>query len=280
MSFSEFKMIIDQVHSYISSIFLWNYGEPFLNKELTQMIRYAAARGMYVKASTNGQFFESREFCQELVKSGLHAVTVSFDGADQETIDKFKVNCRFDKTLNGLKLLCQAKSELHSKLPEVALQFIIMKHNEHQREQMKRLARDLRVDIYYEKTFHIYGEDTEFQDMAKEFLPGDLSFSRYRLGKNGIFSLKGNLINRCRYLSSTMVINSNGLVVPCPYDRHSEYIMGNVFKENLREILKKEKYLLLGKKINADRKMVPVCNLCPEGRGDLGTATKLRGILT
>ena len=244
------------------------------------MIRYATARGMYVKTSTNGQFFESREFCLELVKSGLHAVTVSFDGADQETIDKFKMNCRFDKTLNGLKLLYQAKSELHSKLPEVTLQFIIMKHNEHQRESMKRLARDLHVDIYYEKTFDIYGEDTAFQDMAKKFLPEDLSFSRYRLGENGIFSLKGSLVNHCRYLSSMMVINSDGSVLPCPYDRYSEYIMGNVFKENLMEIWKKEEYRSLRKKINANRKIVPVCSTCSEGRVNLGKATRLRGILT
>jgi len=275
MSFSEFKMIIDQVNSYVSSIFLWNYGEPFLNRELVRMVHYATASGMYVKTSTNGQFFESQEFCRKLVKSGLHAITVSFDGADQETIDKFKVNCRFDKILNGLKYLYQAKAELNSKLPEVTLQFIIMKHNEHQREQMKRLARDLHVDIYYEKTFDIYGEDKMFQDMAKKFLPDDLLFSRYRFEKSGIFSLKGNLVNRCSFLYSTIVINSDGSVVPCPYDRYSKYIMGNVFKENLREIWKKEGYQSLRKKIKADRKMVPVCNTCSQGRSYLGKATRI-----
>jgi radical SAM protein with 4Fe4S-binding SPASM domain len=270
MSFQEFKMIIDQVNSHVGSILLWNYGEPFLNKELVRMIQYAVSHGMYVMTSTNGQFFGSREFLRELVESGLHDIIVSCDGLDQPTLSKFRTGCRFDAIADGLRSLYSVKKELNSVFPKVTFQFIVMKHNEHQKEDMKRLAKDLHVDIYYEKTVDIDGEDPEFQDMAKELLPNDLAFSRYSQGKGGIFSLKGDLLNYCSWIYRTMVINSDGTVVPCSYDRYSRYVMGNAFTEDIEMIWNNEKYRSFRKNIAAGRKSLPVCHACPEGRGYLG----------
>lgn len=73
------------------------------------------------------------------------------------------------------------KKSLVSETPQIELQFILMKHNEHQRNYMKLLAKGLGVDIYSEKTVGIDYNDPEFQNMAKELLPSDLSLSRYWL---------------------------------------------------------------------------------------------------
>ncbi len=69
MSFEEFKKIIDQVKTHVDRIYLYSYGEPFLNKELLKMTKYAVSAGIYVEISTNGLFFKSREFCLELFKA-------------------------------------------------------------------------------------------------------------------------------------------------------------------------------------------------------------------
>ncbi len=275
MSFPEFKMIVDQVNSHVSSILLWNYGEPFLNKELLRMIRYAVNRGMYVMTSTNGQFFGPREFCRELVESGLHDIIVCVDGTDQPTLGKFREGCQFDAIVDGLRSLYAVKKKLNSHFPRVTLQFIVMQHNEHQREEMKRLAKDLHADSYYEKTVDMDGEDPEFQDMAKEFLPNDLTLSRYYSGEGGIFLLKGILHNYCSWVYRIAVVNSDGTVVPCSYDRYSRYIMGNAFTDGIKMIWNNEKYRSFRRKIAVSRKGLPVCDACPEGRGYLGKVSNM-----
>lgn len=266
MSFTEFKGIIDQVRSHVLDIVLWNYGEPFLNRELLSMIKYATSAGMRVITSTNGGFFKSKEFCLEVVQSGLQELIICLDGADQETISKFRGGSKFSEIVDGFRFIYEAKRELSSKTPKIELQFILMKHNEHQKSYMKQLAAQLGVDVYSEKTVGIDYNDPEFQNMAKELLPDDLSLSRYYLKQDGTFALKGKIPNSCSRIYQSAVINSNGTVVPCCYDLYSEYVMGNVLEESLKTIWKNDKYQALRRQIRRDRKSIPICNICSEGR--------------
>jgi len=266
MSFNEFKRIIDEVRGYVKNIALWNYGEPFLNSELLLMIRYATKAGISVKTSTNGEFFKSKGFCREVVRSGLRDLTICLDGANQETISKFRRGSNFSEIVQGIRFISEAKRELGSKTPRIELQFIVLRYNEHQRGYMKMLAKELGADVYCEKTVGLDYNDPQFQKMAREFLPNDLSLSRYYLKPDGQFALKGKMRNRCSWVYQCAVINSDGTVVPCCYDLYSEYVMGNVFEESLRAIWRNDKYQELRRKIRMGRKSIPMCNICPEGR--------------
>jgi len=70
---------------------------------------------MDVITSTNGHFFKSEEFCSEVVKSGLQHLIICLDGADQETISKYRKNAKFEDIVNGLRLLNMTKKRLNSK---------------------------------------------------------------------------------------------------------------------------------------------------------------------
>jgi len=276
MSLTEFKSIIDQVRGYITNINLWNYGEPFLNKELLTMIQYAVSNVIHVAVSTNGEFFKSKEFSLGVVNSGLQHLIICLDGANQETLSKYRKGSNFDSIVDGIRLIIESKKELNSNTPIIELQFIIMKHNEHQRFAMEELANQLGVDIYCEKTARIDCGDPDFQRMAKDFLPTDLSFSRYYLKMDGAYGLKGKYSNDCSSVFQMAVINSDGSVVPCCSDLYPEYIMGNIFKDRFENIWRGEKYRMLRTLIVRDRKSIPMCNTCSEGRDRIYKRTILR----
>ncbi len=54
LSLETFKKFIDEVGDYLLLIIFWNWGEPFLNPEATDMIRYATDKGILIHSSTNG----------------------------------------------------------------------------------------------------------------------------------------------------------------------------------------------------------------------------------
>jgi len=142
-----------------------------------------------------------------------------------------------------------------------------MKHNQHQRERMRKLSKELGVDIYKEKTVGIDYNDPDFQKLAEELIPSEDSFNRYTSNANGSFSLKGEIPNSCSWVNGTAVINSDGTVVPCCYDLYSKHIMGNAFEENLiTSIWKNKKYDSFRNLIRTDRKKVKICSICSEGR--------------
>lgn len=265
MTYDEFKGIVNQGKRYVTHITLWNYGEPFLNKQLLDMIRYAVSAGISVCTSTNGQFFESKEFCSKVVKSGLHHLIICLDGADQETIEKFRDGAHFDSIVNGIKNILLARRENGAANPYIELQFIVMRHNENQKCRMERFAHELGVDGYAEKTVGIDANDPLFQEKCRQLLPEDLSASRYYRKNDGTYHLKRANMNYCSWMHASTVINSDGTVVPCCYDLYSRHIMGNVFKEPLSIIWKGERYRSFRKQIRHNRARIKICAICSEG---------------
>jgi len=269
MYLDEFKGIVDQVKGYVHGIVLWNYGEPFLNKDLLSMIRYAVDNGIIVETSTNGEFFKSSEFCNDVVRSRLQKLIICLDGANQETISKFRKGSNLEGIINGIKLMVEAKKQLKSKTPKIELQFIVMKHNVHQKPEMKKLANELEVDIYCEKTVGVDCSDPNFQNLAKELLPDDLSLSRFYKKKDGTLALRGEITNYCPKIFQSAVINSDGTVVPCCYDLHSKHVMGNIFEESFAKIWRNQKYNSFRRRLTTNRKSIPMCNICPVERHEI-----------
>jgi radical SAM protein with 4Fe4S-binding SPASM domain len=266
MRFAEFKTIVDQAAGHVEDIILWGWGEPFLNRELLKMIRYAVSARMHVITSTNGEFFGSESFCSEVVDSGIDHLIVCLDGADQRTISEFRKGSDFEKILRGLNMLRQLKRGLGSRKPILELQFIVMKHNEHQRSRMRELAKRLEVDIYTEKTVWIDFNDPAFQELARELLPSELSRSRYSLREDGTYALKGEIASPCNWVYECLVINSDGSVIPCCYDINSRHVLGNAFKEPLRAIWLNARHRAFREKVRTDRKGISICRSCSEGR--------------
>ncbi|MFH1744858.1 MAG: radical SAM/SPASM domain-containing protein [bacterium] len=266
MTFDEFKKIIDEVRGYVGKVVLFNYGEPFLNKELLKMIKYAVEADIRVKVSTNGHFFNDEKFCEEVVKSGLQHLIIALDGTDQETVEKTRPGANFSSIVQGFQNIRDAKRKLNSRLPKLELQFIIMRHNESQKEKMKEFAKEWGVDVYTEKAVGLYNNDPEFNKVAEELLPNNLSSSRYYKNSAGNYELKGNMSNHCNIVMGATVINSDGNVVPCCYDEDCEHVMGNVFATSLKSIWQGKKYNNFRDAIKKNRKAISICNTCSEGR--------------
>ena len=113
MKFDTFKKIIDDICDYSMMILLWNQGEPFLNKELTKMSRYASQKGLYVIVSTNASL-ELDE--KEIVNSGIDTLIFSLDGIRQESYEKYRVNGNLNTVLKNMKKIISEKRKKNTML--------------------------------------------------------------------------------------------------------------------------------------------------------------------
>ncbi len=77
MSLSFFKEIIDSFP--LKYVYLTGYGEPFLNKDIIEMIDYAADAGASVEVTSNGTLLD-RAMCEKVISSGLTRLNISLDG--------------------------------------------------------------------------------------------------------------------------------------------------------------------------------------------------------
>jgi MoaA/NifB/PqqE/SkfB family radical SAM enzyme len=260
MPLERYRHIIDQMGPYLLHLTLWNQGEPFLHPRLIEMIRYAKARKMTVLTSTNGHFLDDPETAERLVRSGLDDLIVSLDGISQQTYRGYRKGGDLNRVLRGVRTLVRARQKLGSPRPCIELQFLIMRHNEHEIEPFRVLAKRLGVDRISLKTLQV-----ETLQEARDYLPRRRSYRRYIL-ENGALRLRGNLGRHCRWIWFCPVIDSDGTVCPCCFDKDHLIPLGNSFQDRpVAEIWQGPSYRSFRARIMAARERIPLCRNCSEG---------------
>jgi radical SAM protein with 4Fe4S-binding SPASM domain len=248
MSLENFKKIIDETGDYLYHLTLWNWGEPFLNKDLAEMIKYARRKNIYVITSTNGHFFDERT-CEAIIDSGLNELIIALDGLSQETLSQYRVGADFKKIEEGIKTLVRLKREKKSALPKLQLQFIAMKHNQHEAGKVKEFAINLGFNKAVIKTF---GSHLDINRL-KEFEPE---------GKLSRYSKPVKEQNNCQRIYLGMNINYDGTVVPCCYDPKESKVLGNVLENGVRQVWQGDKFTNFRRAILTDKKAIGICRNC------------------
>lgn len=251
-----YKKVVDEIKDTAISLLLWNQGEPFLHKDFPQMIAYAKKNKLITMTSTNMNYLPDAE---AIVDSGLDILVVSLDGITQDTYDKYRVNGDYQKVLDNTARITEAKKRKNSQFPFVIWQFLIMKHNEHEIPEVKKLAREKGADKLVFKTVQIYNkEDIEL------FLPTKAKHRRYKITKDG-FILKKKIRNRCRRIFSEPVVNCDGELAICCFDKDNYYKIGNLKNRTLKSLWQSNEMNRWRNMILQDRKKMSICLNCGEG---------------
>lgn len=249
MKFEDFKIIIDQAGDYLYHLTLWNWGEPFLNKDLSRMIKYARQKNIYVVTSTNGHFLDETA-CSDIINSGLNELIIALDGLSQETLSQYRVGADFNKIVQGIKNLAELKKTKRAEYPKIQLQFIAMKHNQHEIGKLKEFALSLGADKAVIKTF---GSHLDIKRL-KEFEPGEKELSRYAE------PVKER--DLCRRIYLGMNINYDGTVVPCCYDPLESVILGNVLESSIKQVWQGDKFTSFRKAVLKNKQAIGICHNC------------------
>lgn len=159
MEFSVFCRLIDQL-SEITELQLQGLGEPLLHLRFFDMVRYATERGIRVSTNTNLTVL-SEPRAEECVKSGLHTMHVSLDGASKATYEAIRVRSRFERVLRNLCRLRQAKANAGSALPHIRLVAVVMRGNLRELPELVRLAHEEGIDaLSVQHLCHDFGESS------------------------------------------------------------------------------------------------------------------------
>lgn len=258
MNLEEFSTIINKLAPDLLYLNLYFQGEPLLNPHFAEMIKLARDKKIFVSTSTNGHFLDDTTI-EKLLKSDLNHLIISMDGMDQKTYEKYRVNGDLQKVKDGLERLIAAKKKNNTHFPIVELQFLVLKHNQHQMQAMKAFAKTTGIDKLTFKSAQIYNFNN-----AEGVIPTLKEKSRYRKNADGSWMVTRKISNRCHRLWSSIVITWEGRVVPCCYDKNAEYQSGNLLEESLSAIWKNPGNTIFRKKILNNRSEIEICRNCGE----------------
>lgn len=254
-----FKKTIDELHQQLLYLIFYFQGEPYLHPHFLDLVKYAAAKKIYTATSTNAHFLTD-ENARQTVASGLDRLIISIDGTTQETYQAYRVGGKLEKVLAGTRHIVKWKQQLKSRTPFVVFQFLVVRPNEHQLEEVKKLAAELGVDDVWFKTAQIYD-----YTHGSPLIPTIDYYSRYQATGNGTYRLKNKLLNHCWRMWHSCVITWDGLVVPCCFDKDAEYRMGDLKTESFRSLWHGPQYTRFRQALLQSRSQVEMCKNCTEG---------------
>lgn len=255
-----FRETIDQLAPELLYLVFYFQGEPYLNPAFLEMVRYATQKKIYTATSTNAHYLND-ENAKKTVESGLDRLIISIDGTSQEVYQQYRVGGRLDKVLQGAANIVKWKKELKSKTPFIIFQFLVVRHNEHQIDEVKRLAREIGVDQVRLKTAQVY----DFENDPNGLIPTNAKYSRYKKVANGRYAFKGNNQNHCWRLWHDPVITWDGAVVPCCFDKDAQHKLGSLRQQPFKALWNSQEYKIFRGKVLQSRKNIDICANCSEG---------------
>lgn len=259
LSVELYRRMIDEVAPKALYLTLYFQGEPYLHPHFFELVNYARQKGLFTITSTNGHFLDAQR-ARLTVESGLDRLIISIDGVTQESYASYRKEGQLQKVLAGIREIVEWKEKLNSLTPEVVLQFLIVRPNEHEIPAIRHLAKKMQVNRLVLKTAQIY----DFED-GSPLIPTIERYSRYRRLPNGKYAIKNPLKNQCWRMWNGFVMTWDGRLVPCCFDKDAHHQMGQFPQQSIADIWQSKPYRHFRQQLLRARKNIDICRNCSEG---------------
>ena len=239
MSKDEFELILKKIKDYTNYIYLHVKGEPLLHKDLKEFLLLADKYNIKVNITTNGTIFKN----------------IVDDIKDIKSINKinFSLHCEnnnekyFDEIFTNVE-----------KLPRnitIIYRLWTLENNKLDKKSTKIVDK---IKEYY----HLNEETVE-----KIYNENNIKISStIYVDKNNMFSwpkIDGKeMKGYCYALKTHIAILVDGTVVPCCLDSDGIIKLGNIYHDNIEDIINSEKYMKLQKSFQDRNPCEKLCKNC------------------
>jgi MoaA/NifB/PqqE/SkfB family radical SAM enzyme len=252
MNMSIYKKIIDDLQEFetkVKVVRLYGHGEPLLNPNFCDMVKYAKNSGKVetVDTTTNGVMFNPK-LNKKIIESGIDRINISVNGLSDEQYLSFtgtKVN--FNSYIENIKHLYENKKGTYI--------FIKINGDTITPEDEKRFLdtfEPIADAVGIEKSMNCW---TGFE--PKGFI---------RKEDKGIYGQEiDKAVSVCPYIFYSIMLNSNGESSLCFLDWNLKMNIGDVITESIKQIwtghkLREMRKMMLFK----ERKYHPICGKCEQ----------------
>lgn len=134
MDMALYRKIVDEcVALGIEHVRMHNYGEPFIDRQLVEKVRYAKERGVpQVGMISNGSLITD-DVARGMIEAGLDAINISVDASGRDVFERTRVGLKYDKVIANIERLVRLRAELGRRRPKLILSFVRQNDSEDER---------------------------------------------------------------------------------------------------------------------------------------------------
>jgi radical SAM protein with 4Fe4S-binding SPASM domain len=237
LDLDRFRQIFDQVREYAFNISLYNWGEPFLNKNIFSIIEYASSSGCATTVHSNFNVFDY-SMAEEAVSSGLTHIYLSIDGATQQTYEKYRSGGELARVIENVKLIVSKKESMKRRFPILTWKYLVFPHNVHEIESARQKAKELRVDAF---------------ELVRGNIDNVAVFGREETHDLSTGQIMTHQPDFCDSLWDSLIVYPDGSVIPCCQAFRKKDIFGNVLENSVEEVWNNSDFVAMRKIIGGKR---------------------------
>lgn len=238
MGMDTFKKIVDECakHGLPALKLSWR-GEPMLNKNFTEMIRYAKAKGILEVTSLTNATLMNENICREIVSAKLDQLIISIDGFSKEIYEKIRVGADFNVVMNNVMTLLKVRNK--ARKPFIRIQYTESAVNRHETADFYAFWKDKvdEVSISYCQDFGSPDKNIPEKSPIHEFC--------------------------CEQIFQRLTVMTDGTVNVCATDVMGSLAIGNVHDSSLFDLWHGSKISKL-RELHRSGKyyLSPMCRIC------------------
>ncbi len=290
MGLSQFQALVERFRHHLVALDLSMWGDPLIVPDIYHMVRYAHDRRIWTYLSSNLHAFRpDKQHAEKLIDSGLDQLTCSLHGASQRTFELYQPGKDFDTAVAKVRHLIAVRDRLGSRTPDVQLNFVVTRHNEHERAAFETLSADLGCHAVFSLAALNTRMVNRNREMVELNLAEDVKRQRIRehidhwLPRDERYVLdaylemrdhdvdperyNGSKVYDCSWPWRQAVINWDGTVATCCGSFSSAEDMGNIFEQSFAQVWNGPRYRAarrsFSKRIPAGEADDNPCARCP-----------------
>lgn len=156
MKLEDWKRLVDEVAHQKIRFILVRGGEPFLYKEIMELLQYINRKGIFISVDTNGTLLE--RFAADLSKINKMHITFSVDGPEELHDQVRNVKGSFDKIRQNITLLNDLEMKNGNKISK-SICFTISNYNYKALGKMTDVARSLSMSSMNIVPYYYFSAD-------------------------------------------------------------------------------------------------------------------------
>ena len=239
MTLEEFEIVLNKIKDFTDYIYLHVKGEPLVHKDIIEFINKANEYNLKVNLTTNGVFFN--KYAKELGKcSNLNKIN-------------FSLHCEHNKE-NYLEDIFDNIKYLPKDIT-VIYRLWTLKNNCLDENSTKIVDK---IKSYYNlstETVNKIKNENNIKISSRIFVDKDNEFIWPEITNH-------KSCGYCYGLNTHIAILVDGTVVPCCLDSNGVINLGNIYKDNLEDIINSDRYQNLLKSFRDRKPCEDLCKSC------------------
>ena len=251
MEKEEFENVVKSIKPYTDHVYLHLMGEPFLNKNIKSFLDICAENELKVNITTNGTLINE---IKDILLNAQSLRQINFSLHSFEANDS---NIDFNEYLDNIISFVKEANEKTGVICTLRLWNQDLKY---------RASNDMNVDIltYLQEQFHVQEDVKETLKVKNSFKLRDRVY--ISMGQKFMWpSLETEELGErafCYGLRDQIGVLVDGTVVPCCLDSEGSIPLGNIFEQDLGEIINGERAQAIYNGFSGRKAVEDLCKRC------------------